>query len=328
LTLDGLFQVNTKRPGHAAEGDFLQRAGAAERIDWLFGPRLEVPALRLAELGAQLHALTDTEDRFRIARIDSYLWSMIANRPESEYFRRTGVTAFATAHLAERLTLGAEYRLDRYTSLDAVKVPVIWNGDEVYPNPAIDAGLMGSVLFRLEWSTDPRPIHDVGSVWRSSGTSLTGRDLAEPGLRSVNTLEVGSPSLGGDFRFVKLISDTTLLFETGPDQTLRLRGRVAGGHDLPLQKQEALGGWTALRGYAFKEFRGDWSLLGTLEWTGSHFGLFADLGTVREPAGWIDPSLGVGGLFRIHEVRFEAAWRTDRLARVVPEMRLLFQRTF
>ena len=52
-----------------------------------------------------------------------------------------------------------------------------------------------------------------------------------------------------------------LTAETGPSYTLTLRLRGAGGKDLPEQKQEGLGGWTALRGYDFKEFRGNASLL-------------------------------------------------------------------
>ena len=329
LTLDGLFQINTKRSGHTGTGDVWARIGAGERIDWLFGPKLEIPAWSLAEVGAQIHSLTDTEDRFRISRLDSYVWSLLGNRPESEYFRRTGVTTFATAHLGQRLTIGVEGRLDRYASLDSVRVPVIFNRDEpAYPNPGIDAGLMSSAVIRLEWSSDPVPAHKLGSVWRSTGVSLLPRDNSEPGLRTLATLEVGSHALGADFKFVKFISDTTLLLETGRSSTLRLRARIAGGTDLPLQKQEALGGWEALRGYDFKEFRGDWSLLGTLEYVTHHWGLFADLGSVHQPSSWSDPSLGLGGLFTVSDVRFEAAWRTDQRAHAVPEMRVLFFRTF
>ncbi len=329
LTLDGFFQINSKRAGHAASGDFLQRIGASERVDWLAGAHLALPGLSIAELGGQLHTLTDTSDRFRIGRLDSYLYSFLLNRPESEYFRRSGATAFATVHAAERLTLGAEYRLDRYASLDALRVPVVFNGSEAaYANPAIDDGLMGSVVFRFEWSDDPIAGHKVGNLWRATDTSLLPRDFGEPGLRTLATVEVADPKLGGDFHFVKFVSDSALTLQTGHRDALTLRVRVAGGHAVPLQKQEALGGWTALRGYAFKEFRGDYSALGTLQWEGAHFGAFADLGSVKQAAGWTDPSLGVGALFHIDDVRLEAAWRTDQQAKVLPELRVLFARTF
>lgn len=329
LSLDGLFQINSKRSGHAAEGDLWERIGASERVDWLVGARLQIPALALAELGAQLHTLTDTEDRWRVSRLDSYLWSFLANRPESEWFRRTGATAFATLHVAEKLTLGVEGRVDRYASLDPIRVPVLFHRDEAaYPNPAVDAGLMTSAVFRLEWSSDPLQAHKLGNVWRSPSSSLLPRDAQEPGLRTLATVEVGTHALGGEMSFVKLVSDTTLLLEIDRRQTLRLRARVAGGRDLPLQKQEALGGWEALRGYDFKELRGDWSALGTLEWSFDPWGLFADVGSVHQPGRWVDPNLGVGALFHIGDVRFEAAWRTDQRARLTPEMRLLFTRTF
>src|SRR5207237_5814133 len=91
---------------------------------------------------------------------------------------------------------------------------------------------------------------------------------------------------------------TALTLETGRSSTLTLRLRGAGGRDLPLQKMEGLGGWTALRGYDFKEFRGNASLLGTLQIEGRHFGAFLDVGSVRQgSAGWLDPKPSAGALF-------------------------------
>jgi len=334
VVLDGLFQINTKRSGRVVplESDVWERAGASERVDWLFGARLQIPSLQIAELGAQIHALTDTPDRFRIGRIDSYLYSFLAARPESEYFRRTGLTAFATLHLGERLTLGAEWRVDRYDTLDGLRVPTVFNRDEAYFNAPVRDGRYGSIVGRLEWSSDPIAPHRLGNPWRATDTSLLPRDFDEPGLRALFTVEVARPGLGGDAdaKFTRFVGDGELVMEAGWRRLLRLRLRAVGGKDLPPQKQEGLGGWTALRGYGFKEFRGDASVLATAQLEGRHFGAFVDAGAVKraEPLGWTDPSLGLGGLFRIEDVRFEAAWRTDRQARLVPEMRLLFARVF
>jgi hypothetical protein len=124
-----------------------------------------------------------------------------------------------------------------------------------------------------------------------------------------------------------VVSDTTLVLETGRASTLSLRLRGAGGHDLPLQKQEGLGGWTALRGYDFKEFRGTSSLLGTLQLEGRHFGAFLDVGSVRQAGlGWLDPKPSAGALFcDLNKTSCaEAAWRLDGHGRLLPEFRILF----
>ena len=114
LMLDGAVNINTRRRTFdATGGTFLERLNAQERVDWLFGPRLRLPALGIAELGGQIHTLTDTADRWRNSSIDSYFYSALLNRADREYYRRSGFAAFVTAHFFEELTLGAEYRRDR-----------------------------------------------------------------------------------------------------------------------------------------------------------------------------------------------------------------------
>jgi hypothetical protein len=329
LMLDGAVSINTRRPGRdATGGTFLERLSAQERVDWLLGPRLRIPALGIAELGGQVHTLTDTADRWRISPIDSYLYSALLNRADREYYRRSGFAAFITAHLFEELTLGAEYRRDRYAPLAAP--PGVWSlfnrDDPRYGSAPVDEGEMGSAVFRLEYRSEKAPLHRVGSMWRNSETSLVGADPWAIGLRTVDTVEVADRSLGGIFNFTRVVSDTSLTLETGRYDTVTLRLRGAGGRDLPLQKEEGLGGWTALRGYDFKEFRGNASLLGTLQIEGRHFGAFLDVGSVRRGgAGWLDPKPSAGALFSFDgSTRLEAAWRLDGRARLLPDFRIFF----
>ena len=330
LLLDGAVSFNTRRPNQdASGGTYLERLNAKEHVDWLLGPRIRIPALALAEVGGQIHTLTDTADRWRISAGDSYLYSALVNRSDREYYRRSGYAAFVTAHLFEELTLGAEYRRDRYAPL---AVPGgVWSvfntGDVPYGSAQVDEGEMGSAVFRLEYRSEKVPLHKVGSMWRNSETSLVESEPWAIGVRSVNTFEVADRSLGGVFNFTKIVSDTSLTLETGRYDTLTLRVRGAGGHDLPLQKQEGLGGWTALRGYDFKEFRGNASLLGTLQLQGRHFGAFLDVGTVRQSdAGWMDPKASAGALlcFAKKTTCAEAAWRLDNRAKAAPDFRILF----
>jgi hypothetical protein len=330
LMLDGAVNINTRRQSLDATGEtFLQRLSAQQRVDWLLGPRIRLPGLDVAELGGQIHTLTDTADKWRISAIDSYLYSALLNRADREYYRRTGVAGFLTLHLFEELTLGGEYRFDRYDALD---IPHgIWsvfnNGDPRYGAAAVDEGEMGSVVGRLEYHSDDTPLHKVGSMWRNSEISLVAGEPRPLGLSTVNTLEVADPKLGGAFKFTRFVSDTSVTMEAGRHDTVTLRLRGAGGHDLPLQKQEGLGGWEALRGYDFKEFRGNASLLATLQLEGRHLGAFVDVGSVHQAGiGWIDPKPAAGAFFAFADgsTRAEAAWRLDGHARLVPEFRILF----
>ena len=335
LLLDGAVNLNTRRHDQetAPGATYLERLNAKERVDWLIGSRLRIPALGIAELGGQIHNLTDTSDRWRIGDFESYLYSALLNRADREYYRRSGVAGFITFHLFEELTLGAEYRLDQYGALAAPHgVWSLFNRDDPrYGSAPVDAGEMGSAVFRLEYQSEKVSLHKVGSMWRNSETSLIEPQPKAIGLRSMNTVEVAdSKSLGGSFDFTKVVSDNFITLETSRTGLLTLRLRGGGGRDLPLQKQEALGGWDALRGYDFKEFRGDASLLGTLQLEGSHFGAFFDVGTVHSKDGsWLDPKPSTGALFSIaeHSVTAEAAWRLDGRGKLTPDFRVLFSVT-
>jgi hypothetical protein len=107
---------------------------------------------------------------------------------------------------------------------------------------------------------------------------------------------------------------------------------VAGklGGTLPAQKEEALGGWSALRGYGFKEFAGgNFSVLGTVEYRWNVASAFVDVGSLRVGSafGTVHTSLGLA-LNLGEQVHVSLAWRADDHARAMPEARLFFRRTF
>ena len=185
---------------------------------------------------------------------------------------------------------------------------------------------------RLEWSSEPVLLKDIGRPLRSMERSLAREEPDDDvtGWRSVNTVEVADERLGSDFHYTRLSSDTWYHLHTGGWGLLRARLRVAGGSGLPAQRMEALGGWTGLRGYDFKEFRGNASVLGTAEWQWwAVFSAFVDVGSVRDAAGvWSPAKVGVGAAFNLGGFSLATAWRTDDRARATPELRLIFQRTY
>ncbi|WP_238539886.1 hypothetical protein [Corallococcus macrosporus] len=306
------------------------------RVNMLGGAKLQVPKVGLAELGAQVYDFTDTLDRWRMGDIDSSLYSALINRPDREYFRRKGLTAFATWRWAEDFLAGVEYRTDRYESMRSFTPPfsLFRNDSAPFTNSPVTEGRFDSVVVRMEYASNVPAAASVGSLFRTPETSLFDREgdwEHRASLRGLLTLEVGTGpgSEGADTRFWKLVSDIALEVPTGWDSGVSLRVRSAGGSRLPEQKREALGGWTALRGYGFKEYRGDVSVLTTAEYRWSALGVFADLGTVRTDAAWTDARLGLGASLLLGDsVRFDVAWRTDERATATPEARLLFQRTF
>jgi hypothetical protein len=338
LTVDLGGNVNSYR-ARRAENAFDPLAGSDRwRFDWMAGPKVSVPDMRIAELGVQFYGLVDTSDRWRIDRLDSYLWSMVFDRPDSEYFRREGLTAFLTTHFFERLTGGLEYRRDRYRSLvsPSTKYWTLFNRHEAARiTPVVDEGTMASLLVRLEFTTNPAAAHRVGVTRRDPERSIVDHDKYYwwTDLHTVNTLEVADPGLGGDtFKFVRVVSDSSaVVLRPGPRQGLKVRFRVAGklSGTLPSQKQEAIGGWVDVRGYDFKEDRGgNLSLLGTVEYRYHVISAFADVGTLHR-AEFGPTRTGLGLALNLGErATFSVAWRTDDQAKVVPEARLFFDRTF
>lgn len=335
VTLESAFFIPLRLGGQRIPED-PEQTRRQRRLNWLLGAKVRVPSLGLAELGGQLYDFTDTLDRWRIGLIDSSIYSALLNRPDTDYFRRKGATAFATWRLGSRWLLGGEYRRDTYASMVSLTGPlsVFRRDSPPFPNAPVTEARFGSLIGRLEYATDGRTREEPGSLFRSPELPLLSVDDDWPSrlvLRSFATLEVARPAFGGDAdtAFWKLVSDTLLYVPTRRDDVLRLRLRAAGGEDLPLQKQEGLGGWSALRGYGFKEFRGDASVLASAEYRWGFFGAFVDLGSVRQEAGWTDARLGVGANLHFgDEVELTTAWRTDERASWVPEARLFFTRPF
>ena len=323
LAIDGGYAFNTKRTARAAlpgDGAF-ESLSAQEGFDFLAGARLSVPAWDLAELGAQLYALTDTNDGWRMSDLNSYVHSALAATPDRDYFRRAGATLLATVHLFDRLTLGTELHRDRF---DPLPNPRVWSlsGADNPPLPAapVTAGRFDSVLLRAEWSSDELQLAGVGTLFRHPETSLARRE-ATPAFSTLATLEAGD--------WFKLLTDSRLQLAPAGDLLLRLRLRVAAGSRLPLQKQEALGGWSALRGYDFKELRGDASALASAEARWLALGAFVDLGSVHAPDGWLAPRAGAGlQLFLDRLGSLEVAWRLDGNGGARPSARALLGQSF
>ncbi len=327
MVVDGGFNLGTRGDG-----------------DGLLGVRWRRRSWSLAEAGIQLHSLTDTSDQWRTERLQSSLSFALQNRPDADYYRRSGLVVFATAQPVPRLLAGAEYRLDDYSSL--ASLDDLWilprDMEVVWRNPAIDAGRMSSLLLRMEWSSRPIERGRVGDVWRHVETSLVrresprlatrGQEPADRGaqgrwlLGSWATLEFARPALGSDERlaFTRLVSEQRLEVTSGRLRGLSLRGRLGIAWGAPSQKQEGLGGWSAVRGFGFNRYRGDRSVSGSAEYRRGRGAIFVDAGLVHEPAGWSELLSGMGArLLLWRNVQLATAWRLTTPGRqLFPSVRL------
>ncbi|MGE6758614.1 hypothetical protein ACQKGO_11415 [Corallococcus interemptor] len=335
-TLEGAFFIPLRLGGQRIPDD-PEGTRRQRHVNLLGGAKVQLPALGIEELGAQVHDFIDTLDRWRLGDFDSYFYSFLINRPDRDYFRRQGFTAFATWRWAKSWLAGVEVRGDTMGSLQSFTPPLslFRSDDPPFPNAPVNEGRFRSAVVRLEYSETAERGTRVGSLFRTPETSLFKHHDSwrhESRLRGFVTLEVGEgPGADGtDTRFWKLVGDVALDLPMKWETRWYLRLRAATGHDLPLQKQEALGGWTALRGFGFKEFRGaDSSVLASAEYRWECLGVFADLGAVHAASAWSDAKLSLGSSLHLGDtLRFEAAWRIDERARLTPEARLLFNRTF
>lgn len=314
--------------------------------------RLRVPALRLADVSLESYGMLETPDRWRVGRHTSYLNSLVADRPDSEYYYRQGHSFSVTVQPASRLLLGATHLNDRHRSLPSLRerhslIP----RDARFVNPPIDEGRVGSLVLSAELLSDPVRPEQIRGLFRSPDTTslaLTRGWGMSSGYHMLASVELARPALGSDttLGFTRVVSDSMLFLATGADSGLRLRARLAGGSNLPLQKQEALGGWSALRGYSFKEFRGgDRSWLAMVEYRRRWLTGFVDIGSLhRRDAGWSGPHVGAGAKLHVDSLPvvgpwlkgkrlvppfyFAAAWRLDGRLTARPELRLLVGHLF
>ncbi|WNZ63446.1 hypothetical protein QEG98_06850 [Myxococcus sp. MxC21-1] len=239
LTVDAALTIPLRWGGQYLPDD-PEGTQRQRRINMLGGAKLQVPRVGLAELGAQVYDFTDTLDRWRMGDIDSSLYSALINRPDRDYFRRKGLTAFATWRWADDWLAGAEYRNDRYESMRSFTPPfsLFRNDSAPFPNAPVTEGRFDSVVVRMEYASNVPAAASVGSLFRTPETSLFDRDgdwESRASLRGLLTLEVGNGpgSAGGDARFWKLVSDIAMEVPTGWDTGLSLRVRTAGATVCP-----------------------------------------------------------------------------------------------
>jgi hypothetical protein len=219
-------------------------------------------AHRRLTLGYEFHDLTDCDDVFRLAGFEQPSPLILPEGRTRDYYRRRGHEAYGFVRLGSRAHLGLSWRSDDFTSL-------VEREGETRPNPAIDEGLMRSMIATVRWANRGE-LFATRQRERDSFLlrSLYGTRMEEgQELRAEATFEVASPDLGGDFSFQRFIGNVRGSRDIGSRHSLRARLLLGlSGGTVPLQRRFALGGLGTLRGRDIKLFSGDNAALATFEW--------------------------------------------------------------
>ncbi|WP_224372785.1 BamA/TamA family outer membrane protein [Hyalangium versicolor] len=191
------------------------------------------------------------EGQLRSDRVEEYQPGASQKKPEVA--RRTRLNSGSIASelsvmIAERVRVGAKYRLMLIDALDP-------SDDTPVTTPAFEPGpIQRDASLRLMVGVDTRQnLHAIME-----------------GLNIEGSMEISNPGVWSDFRYKRF----GLLYRHGlrffEEHNLVLRGEAVAGTDLPFH-QELVAGAGSLRGFIYRQFRGDTRLSFTAEY---HFPLF------------------------------------------------------
>jgi len=211
------------------------------------GPPRGVPFLMT--LGAEVHDLTDTQDRWIIPEMENSLSAFLFKRDYMDFYRRGGWSIYVTQRVAGVLSLTGRFASDDFYSLPNRTNWALFGGPDFRPNPAIDEGRIISLRGELRLDT------------RNS------RQHPHQGWLIQGLAERAGGVFGGEYDFQRYLVDLRRYqpLTLGDRLDVRLRVGTARG-PLPRQYMYDLGGLSTLRGYGFKEFTGDRFLLGNVEY--------------------------------------------------------------
>lgn len=208
------------------------------------------------------------EGQVRSDRVEEY--RIDAGQEVPEVVRRTRLNSASaagelTAMIAERVRVAAKYRLMLIDALEPAD-------DMEVTEPAFEPGsIQRDASLRLMVGVDTRQnLHAV-----MEGLNLEG------------SLEVSSPGVWSDFRYRRF----GLLYRQGirffEEHNLVMRAEAIAGTDLPFH-QELVAGGSSLRGFLYRQFRGDTRLSLTAEY---HFPLFTVKSLAFRGVGFSDTGL-------------------------------------
>ena len=211
-------------------------------------------------LGAEVHDMTASDDRWRLASFEQTIASVAFKNTFRDYYRRRGAQVFGVVRMGANNELSAMARWDRHESLDNATSYSFFRDDATYrPNtPVFDEHVNGLVL---GYTFDTRGLSGAGSAAtyeRHLKDNLFGYGLRQsPGFRLEWTSELAGHGLGGDARFNRHILNARGYVAMTSRTRLSVRGLFGFSEgSLPVERLFSAGGIGSVHGYRFKEATG------------------------------------------------------------------------
>ena len=324
--------------GHAAYKFAAERAGYALGIERpLFGRRK-------LYVGAELHDLTATDDRWQVSTLEATVAAAAVRDTFRDYYRRVGAQLNAAVRLHSNLEVIAVWRSERHEALATTSDFSVWNGDEPFPPNFVAApGQLNALIigasangrgFDRESLEASYLRHQMEDPFGRRLTQLEGGRNPQPQWRVDWSSELSSPgAFSSDFDFRRHIVTGRALIGAGEFQTFGARA-TGGWSDgvLPPQRLFSVGGIGSVHGYDFKEQAGNSMALLNLEYeigwrNGLKGAAFYDLGRAA-PTGVDAPWLkGVGWGVGVGDMRVDFGYRLDDVPGSL-QVLFRFSRTF
>jgi hypothetical protein len=295
-----------------------------EQAGYTFG--LERPFFSdgVLQLGAGLHDITASDDRWRLAGVEQSLVAFTFRNTFRDYYRRKGWQVYAAVRPFANHEWLAAWRDESHAALVNETGYGLFRDDHAFRNNATaQGGDLRAVVLGYTFDTRGLLHESPGERFRRHQLDDLFGSFAERdhGVRIEWRSELAPSALEHDFDFSRHIVNARTWIQTSPSRLLS--GRLIAGLSngtLPPQRQFGLGGIGSVHGYAFKEAAGERMLLLNGEFR-QRFGrsglaglVFLDAGRVYRPlAGSTDAWLkGVGiGVEFGSSSRIEFGWRLD-----------------
>ena len=187
--------------------------------------------------------------------------SFLFHRDYRDYYRRHGASLYATARVSPALSVTAEGRDERESSLEARTPWTLFRSDEVWRlNPGITDGVYRAAILSLRYDTrNDRGAPSAGWLVSAEYELGHGSDVTGP-LGYCTALVPGCvppTTPDGKLGYERMSFDARRYLRLSPSGRLNLRlagGGWLGGDPLPLQRRLSLGYPDPLPGYGFRQF--------------------------------------------------------------------------
>ena len=232
--------------GHIGYGFANKRAcyqiGAQRSILGSFGP----------VIGIEAHDVTTTEDSWMMPTFENSLAAFLIKEDFQDFYRKQGYSAYANLYISEYLKLSGEYHEENHFNLRKNTNWSIFGGDKEFrQNPGIYEIDYKSLVGKISFDTrDSYKYPDKGWWFNASG-EFAGTKFNDNGVN-----------------FDRFIVDLRRYQPVSCGENLDFRVRLGSSRGtVPEQLKFDAGGFSALRGYEFKEFKNfNRMVLGSLEY--------------------------------------------------------------